>query len=326
MKVKITATGSYSPEKILTNAELEKIVDTTDEWITDRTGIKERRIAAENQCASDLAHQAALSALNSACMKPDDLDMIIVATVTGDMQLPSTACVLQSKLGAFNAVAFDVNAACSGFIFGLSTACSYIKTGAYKKVMVIGVECLSKFTDWEDRTTCVLFGDGAGAVILEPSDDESSCILSTDIHSDGRFAELLYVPGGGSMMPASPETLKDRAHYVKMKGNEVFKIAVKTLENLVIDTLKKNNVDPSELSLLIPHQANMRIIQATATRLNLTPDRVFVNIEKYGNTSAASVAIALDEAVKTGRIKKGDYVLLEAFGAGFTWAAALIKW
>ncbi|MDX9714450.1 MAG: beta-ketoacyl-ACP synthase III [Dissulfurispiraceae bacterium] len=325
MKAKIISTGSFSPEKVLTNADLEKIVDTTDQWITDRTGIKERRIASENQCASDLGYEAAISALNAAGLKPEDLDMIIVATVTGDMLLPSTACVLQAKLGAFNAVAFDINAACSGFIFGLSTACSYINAGSYKKIMVIGVECLSKFTDWDDRTTCVLFGDGAGAVILEPSGDDSG-ILSTDIYSDGSYAELLYVPGGGSKKPASEETLKEGDHYIKMKGNEVFKIAVKTLENLVINTLKKNNVDPSELSLLIPHQANMRIIQATAKRLGLTPERVFVNIEKYGNTSAASVAIALDEAVKTGRIKKGDYVLLEAFGAGLTWASALIKW
>lgn len=322
---RIVSTGSYYPERILTNSDLEKMVETTDEWITDRTGIKERRIASEDQCASDLAYEAAKSALNSANTGADELDMIIVATVTGDMPLPSTACVLQDKLGAINAAAFDINAACSGFVFGLSIANNFIKAGTHKKILVIGVECLSKFTDFEDRTTCVLFGDGAGAVIIEPSDDDSG-ILSTDIHSDGKYAELLCVPAGGSKMPPSTDTLKNRDHYIKMRGNEVFKIAVKTLENLVIDTLKKNNVDPSQLSLLIPHQANMRIIQATAARLNLPTDRVFVNIEKYGNTSAASVAIALDEAVRTGRIKRGDYVLLEAFGAGLTWASALIKW
>ncbi|MCE5313180.1 MAG: ketoacyl-ACP synthase III [Nitrospiraceae bacterium] len=322
---KIISTGSYYPEKILTNADLEKTVETTDEWITERTGIKERRISAETQCASDLACEAAKSALKNSGISADELDMIIVATVTGDMQLPSTACVLQDKLGASNAVAFDINAACSGFIFSLSVANSFIKAGSHKNILVVGVECLSKFTDWEDRTTCVLFGDGAGAVIIQPSDDESG-ILSTDIHSDGKYAELLCVPAGGSKMPPSEDTLKNRDHYIKMRGNEVFKIAVKTLENLVTDTLKKNNVDPSQLSLLIPHQANMRIIQATAARLNLPMDRVFVNIEKYGNTSAASVAIALDEAVRTGRIKRGDHVLLEAFGAGLTWASALIKW
>ncbi|MEW6067287.1 MAG: beta-ketoacyl-ACP synthase III [Nitrospirota bacterium] len=325
VRSKIIATGSYLPEKVLTNFDFEKMVDTSDEWITERTGIKERRISNENQSASDLAFEASKKAIERAGLNADDIDLIIVATVSGDMLFPSTACILQSKLQAANAVGFDVNAACSGFLYGLHIADSLVKSGKYKKVIVVGTEVLSKITDWEDRTTCVLFGDGAGAVILEPTEDEQG-ILSTHINSDGKLWELLYLPAGGSKNPATIDTVKNRLHYIKMKGNETFKVAVRTLEDIANKTLEENNLDSSQLSLLIPHQANMRIIQATADRLKIPIERVVVNLDKYGNTSAASIPIALDEAVTTGRVKNGDYILLEAFGGGLTWASALIKW
>ncbi len=325
LRAKIIATGSYAPEKKLTNLDLEKMVDTSDEWITERTGIKERRIAGEKQATSDLAYEASKIALKQAGLKAKDIDLIIVATVTGDMPMPSTACLLQNRLEAKKAAAFDINAACSGFLYGLSVADSFIKAGTHKKILLIGAETLSKFTDWEDRTTCVLFGDGAGAVIIEATEGENG-ILSTHIHSDGSLWELLNLPGGGSKNPPTKESIDKGLHFLKMKGNETFKAAVRTLESLVTDTLKANNIKPSQLSALIPHQANLRIIQATANRLGLSMDKVVVNLDRYGNTSAASIPIALDEAVRTGRIRKDDYILLEAFGGGLTWASALIKW
>lgn len=325
LRSKIIATGSYAPERVLTNFDLEKMVDTSDEWITERTGIKERRLANDSQAASDLACEASKKALKQAGLKAKDIDLIIVATVTGDMPVPSTACILQSKLNAKNAAAFDINAACSGFIYGLSVADSFIKSGMYKRILLVGAEMLSRFTDWEDRTTCILFGDGAGAAILEATDGENG-IISIDLYSDGNLRELLSLPGGGSKYPPSKETINKRLHFLKMKGNETFKVAVRTLESLAVDTLKKNNLKPSQLSTLIPHQANLRIIQATANRLSLSMDKVVVNLDKYGNTSAASIPIALDEAVRMGRIRKDDYVLLEAFGGGLTWASALVKW
>jgi 3-oxoacyl-[acyl-carrier-protein] synthase-3 len=325
LRAKIIATGSYVPERVLTNFDLEKIVDTSDEWIRERSGIRERRIASAKEAASDLAYEAAKAALKKADIKSKDIELIIVATVTGDMPTPATACHLQHKLGIKKAAAFDVNAACSGFLYGLSIADSFIKSGAYKRILVTGSEVLSRFTDWEDRTTCVLFGDGAGAVILEATDEDRG-IVSTHIRSDGALWELLHMPGGGSINPPSKESLKKRQHYIKMKGNETFKVAVRTLENLAVRTLEENKLKASQLSLLIPHQANLRIIQATAERLNLPAERVFVNIDKYGNTSAASIPVALDEAVRQGRVREGDYVLLEAFGGGLTWASVLIKW
>jgi len=325
IRSKIISTGSYLPERILTNFDLEKIVDTSDEWITERTGIKERRIASENQAASDLAYEASRSALEKASLKAEDIDLLIAATVTGDMPFPSTACILQHRLGAKNAAAFDINAACSGFLYGLYVADSFIRSGMHKRVLIIGAEVLSKITDWEDRTTCVLFGDGAGAAIVEPTEEERG-IISMHINSDGGMWDLLHIPGGGSRYPVSKDSLDKRLHYIKMKGNETFKVAVRTLEDLVLRILKDNKLDPSQLSLLIPHQANLRIIQATADRLGLPMDKVLINLDKYGNTSAASIPIALDEAVMTGRIKDGDYILLEAFGGGLTWASALIKW
>ena len=325
LKAKIISTGSYAPEKRLTNEDIEKLVDTSDTWITQRTGIKERRIASLSQSASDLAYEASKKALKKATIKPDELDMIIVATVSGDMPMPATACVLQKLLGAKNAVAFDINAACSGFIYGMSIADSFIKAGAYKKILLVGVEVLSKFLDWADRTTCILFGDGAGAAIIEPTELDNG-ILSTHLYSDGILWDFIYLPGGGSRNPVSADTIKNRLHFIKMKGNETFKVAVKTLETLVNETLRKNNIEPSRLSLLIPHQANLRIILATAKRLGIPMDKVFINLDRYGNTSAASIPIALDEALGSGRIQEGDYVMLEAFGAGLTWASALLKW
>jgi 3-oxoacyl-[acyl-carrier-protein] synthase-3 len=322
---RIISTGSYLPEKVLTNFDLEKMVDTSDEWIIERTGIRERRIAGESQAASDLAYEASKAAMESAGLKADDIDLIIVATVTGDMPFPSTACMLQDKLGAKNAVGFDVNAACSGFLYGLYIADSFIKSGMHKKVLVVGTEVLSKITDWNDRTTCVLFGDGAGVVILEPTEEDRG-IVSMHINSDGSMWELLHMPGGGSRNPASIDSVEKGLHYIKMKGNEIFKVAVRALEDLAIKTLDENKIEPSQLSLLIPHQANLRIIQATADRIGIAMDKVVVNLDIYGNTSAASIPIALDEAVRTGRIKDRDYILLEAFGGGLTWASALIKW
>lgn len=325
IRARIIATGSYLPDKILTNSELEGMVETSNEWIIERTGIQERRIAEASQATSDLAYEASKTALSNSGLKPKDIDLIIVATVTGDMPFPATACILQDKLGAKNAAAFDINAACSGFVYGLSVANAFIKSGSARRVLVAGAEIISRATDWEDRTTCVLFGDGAGAVLLEATETDRG-ILSAKIHSDGSMWDMLNIPGGGSKHPASKETLKAKLHCIKMKGNETFKVAVRTLETLVIDTLKENNISPSQLSLLIPHQANLRIIQATAKRLNLPMEKVVVNLDRYGNTSAASIPIALDEAVRAGRVKEGDYILLEAFGGGLTWAAALIKW
>jgi 3-oxoacyl-[acyl-carrier-protein] synthase III len=301
------------------------MVDTSDEWITERTGIRERRIADENQAASDLAYEASKTAIERAGLKAEDIDLIIVATVTGDMPFPSTACFLQNKLGALNAAAFDINAACSGFLYALYIADNFIKSGIHKKVLVVGAEVLSKVTDWDDRTTCVIFGDGAGAIIVEPTDEDEG-ILSMHINSDGRMWELINLPGGGSRNPASRDSVGQKLHYIKMKGNETFKVAVRTLEELVVKTLEENNLDSSQLSLLIPHQANLRIIQATAERLKLPLEKVIINLDRYGNTSAASIPIALDEAVVNGRVKNGDYILLEAFGGGLTWASALVKW
>lgn len=325
IRARIIATGSYVPENIITNHDLEQVVDTTDDWITERTGIKERRIVNGGQTTSDLAYEAALSALKTADLRPKDIDLIIVSTISPDMGFPSTACFLQSKLGAVNSAAFDLNAACSGFLYGLHTANGLIKSGMHKRVLLVGAEVLSKFTDWEDRTTCILFGDGAGAVIIEATKEKRG-ILSTDVFADGSMSDLICLPGGGSKYPCSRETILKRLHFMKMKGNETFKIAVRTLEEIAVRTLDKNGLDPSKLALLIPHQANIRIIQATAKRLNLPMEKVFMNIAKYGNTSAASIPMALDEAVRSARVKDGDYILLEAFGGGLTWASALLRW
>ncbi len=325
IRARIISTGSYVPESVITNHDLEQIVETSDEWIMERTGISERRIADVSQAASDLACEAAQRALKHAHLKPKDIDLIIVATCTPDMPFPSTACILQDKLGIKHAAAFDINAACSGFVYGLHIANSLIKAEAHKRILLVGAEVLSRVTDWQDRTTCVLFGDGAGAVILEGTKEKLG-ILSTHIHSDGSLGDLIKLPGGGSRFPCSRESILKKLHFIKMKGNETFKVAVRTLAELAARTLEENRLDPSQLSLLIPHQANLRIIQATARRLKLPEEKVFINIEKYGNTSAASIPIALDEAVRAGRVNNGEHILLEAFGGGLTWASALLKW
>lgn len=324
-KTKIIGTGSYLPEKVLTNKELEKMVDTSDEWITTRCGIKERRIVEDGVGSSYLATHAARRAIEMAGISPMDLDMIIVGTVTPDMLFPSTACILQHNLNAKKAVAFDLSAGCTGFIYGLSVADSYIKNRSCKYILLVGVECLSKITDYQDRTTCVLFGDGAGAVVLTRSIGKSG-ILSTHLYADGSYGDLLCQPGGGSLYPATHESVEKRMHYLKMDGNKVFKIAVKALEDVVLEALAYNNLKSEEISLLIAHQANLRIIQAVAARLNLPEEKVYLNIHKYGNTSSASIPIALDEANREGRIKENDILLFNAFGAGFTWGASVVRW
>lgn len=321
----IIGTGSYLPEKTLTNADLEKIVDTTDQWITDRTGIRERHIAAENEAASDLAVQAAQKALQAAGIAPEELDILIVGTQTPDMTFPSTACIVQAKLGASKAFAFDLSAACSGFIYALSVADHFLKSGKYRNALVIGTEVMSRILDWKDRTTCVIFGDGAGAVVLK-SVEEKKGILSSHLHSDGQFWDLICMPGGGSRIPISEAVLAQRLNFLKMKGSETFKIAVRNLEEVAWEALNHNQLSIDRLSLMIPHQANTRIIKALSERLKLPEGKVMINIDRCGNTSAASIPIALDEAVKTGRVHEGDYILLIAFGAGLTWGASVIRW
>lgn len=321
----IVAVGSYVPERVLSNKDLEKIVDTTDEWITIRTGIKERRLAADDEFTSDIASKAALLALERAQMKPEQLDLIIVATITPDMPFPSTACLVQRKIGARRAAAFDIEAACSGFIYGLEIGQQFIMSRTYDTVLVIGAEKLSSITDWSDRNTCVLFGDGAGAAILQNS-PTSHGLLTACMGADGGKADLLSMPGGGSRCPATVESVTNRLHYLRMDGKETFKNAVNAMYQAARESLRRCEIDIKQIKLVIPHQANRRIIDAVAERLGAEPSQVFINLHKYGNTSAASVAIALDEAVSTGQIQHGDLILLVVFGAGLTWASAVIEW
>jgi len=325
IRTRVLGTGSFVPSTVLTNHDLESMVDTSDEWIQERTGIKERRIAEKGVVTSDLASGAAKKALEAAGTGPEEVELIIVATATPDMMFPSTACIVQDKLGAKMAAGYDISAACSGFIFALANADAFIRSGLYKRVLVIGAETISKVTDWTDRNTCVLFGDGAGAVVLGP-DESGHGILSTHLHTDGGMADLLYLPAGGSLYPASHWSVDNRLHYLKMRGNETFKIAVRALEEVVMEALAHNGLAAKDIDVLVPHQANLRIIQATAKRLDMPMEKVVVTLDKYGNTSAASVPMALDEAVRDGRIKDGSMVLLEAFGGGLSWASALIKW
>ncbi len=320
MYSRIMATGSYLPDNILTNADLEKLVDTTDQWITERTGIKQRHIALEDQTTCDLAENAARNAIETADIDPQSIDLIIVATTTPDRVFPSTACLLQQRLDIHGCPAFDVQAVCTGFIYALDIADKYIKTGAAKRALVVGAETLSRIVDWTDRSTCVIFADGAGAVILEAS--EEAGILSSHIHADGQFSELLSTNGGVSEL--NPDGL-DAVH-IEMKGNEVFKVAVNTLGRIVDETLAKNNMQKSDIDWLVPHQANVRIINATAKKLKMSTDHVVTTVQNHGNTSAASVPLALDTAVRDGRIKRGEILLLEAFGGGFTWGSALVKY
>jgi 3-oxoacyl-[acyl-carrier-protein] synthase-3 len=323
METGIIGYGKYLPEKVLTNHDLEKMVDTSDEWITTRTGIKERRIAESNIASSDMGAEAAKKALSSANLESCDIELIIVATITPDMLFPSTACFVQKKLGAKNAVAYDISAACSGFIYALEIAGNLIKNKVYKNALVIGSEKLTAITDWEDRSTCILFGDGAGAVVLAPV--EKSGIITTYLATDGEQADLLYIPGGGSRFPTTKETVKERLHYLKMKGNELFKYAVRTMVEACFNALEKANLKSSDIRYLIPHQANIRIISACAKRLGIDMERVWLNINRYGNMSSASTAVALCETLESGKLKKGDKLLLVAFGAGLTWAASIIE-
>jgi 3-oxoacyl-[acyl-carrier-protein] synthase-3 len=323
-RVGIIGVGKYLPSKILTNADLEKMVDTSDEWITTRTGIKQRRLVSKGEASSDLAKRAAKEALGRAGLKPTDLDAIIIATITPDMGFPSTACLVQQKLGASKACCFDISAACAGFLYGIGIAQSFIACGIYKNILVAGTEVLSSITDWQDRNTCVLFGDGAGAAVLTQA--KIGGILSVYLGSDGSMGNLLMLPAGGSRHPATQETVKGRLHYIKMRGNELFKLAVKTMTEAAQKALAKAGLKCADIDCLIPHQANIRILSAAAKRLGLRKDKIYLNIHRYGNMSSASTAVALCEAVEEGRVKKGDIVLLDAFGAGLVWGACVIKW
>ena len=320
----ILGTGSELPSKVVTNHDLEKMVETSDEWITVRTGIKERRVLEEGKGNADMAFRAARRALKDAQMQATDLDAIIMGTVTPDYPFPSSACVLEDMLGARNVFSFDVGAACSGFLNALSVADSFIRTGQINNALVVGSDALSRLLNWQDRGTCILFGDGAGAVVLGASQNGSG-ILSTRLRTDGSYVKTLYVPAGGSLKPATRETVQRNEHTITMNGKEVFKIAVRSMEEISRQALVEADVQVSEVALVIPHQANRRIIVALAERLGIPMERVMVNLEKYGNTSAASIPVALDEAKRQGRIKPGDIVLLNAFGAGFAWGAAVIK-
>ncbi len=318
---RLTGTGGALPKRVLTNAELEKRIDTSDAWIRERTGIRQRHIAGKDELTGHLAERAARKAIESAGLGPGDIDLIVLATTTPDKIFPSTACLLQAKLGIQGCPAFDVQAVCTGFVYGLSVADKFIKTGAARRALVVGAETLSRIIDWNDRSTCVLFGDGAGAVILEAADEPG--MLSTHVHADGAYEHLLTVDGGISQ---GYEKLSEGAGYIRMQGNEVFRVAVTTLGSIVEETLRANGMQKSDIDWLIPHQANMRIIKATARRLNMPIERVVVTVAEHGNTSAASVPLALDVAVRDGRIQRGDTVMMEAFGAGFTWGSALLRY
>ena len=324
MKARIAGTGSYVPERVLTNRDLERMVATSDAWIVDRTGIRERRIAAPGEACSDLGVRAAEVALQAAGVDAAELDLILVATCTGDAPLPSTACIIQHRLGAVRAAACDLGAACCGFVYALAVGDAYVKTG-FRHVLVVGAEVMSMIIDWTDRNTCVLFGDGAGAVVLTAEEGERG-ILSSHLHSDGSLWELICVPGGGSRIPPSEKMLADGLQNMKMKGNETFKVAVKTLEDSAREALSANNLSMEDLDLYVPHQANARIISAVAARLGLPMEKVVLNMDRYGNTSAASIPLALDEAVRAGRVGEGSLVMMAAFGSGLTWASSLVRW
>ncbi|MGJ8724219.1 MAG: beta-ketoacyl-ACP synthase III [Roseibacillus sp.] len=324
--VMIAGTGSYLPEKILTNAELEALVETSDEWITSRTGIKERRIAADDEFTSHMATKAAEKALEQADIAAEDVQLIIVATITPDTLTPATACYVQQNLGSLQAVAFDISAACSGFIYAMKIAKRLISDGAFENALIIGAEKLSSFVNWEDRNTCILFGDGAGAAVLRRSKEGEGNIIATDIGTDGRQTHLLNIPGGGSACPITIQNADQRLASLAMLGKEVFKHAVTRMKQSAETVLERAGISSEEVKLVIPHQANLRIIDAIADRLTVPKDRVFTNLQKYGNTSAAAVAIALDEAHRTGRFERGDKIVLVVFGAGLTWAAAAIEW
>lgn len=323
---KITGLGAFLPAKVLSNFDLEKMVDTTDEWIRTRTGIRERRIVEPGVPTSVLAAEAGKEAIQNAGLKPSDIELIIVATASPDMSFPSTACIVQNKIGAEHAGAFDMAAACSGFPYALSVADGMIRGGLYKNVLVIGAEVISPFIDWNDRSTCILFGDGAGAAVLSATTQKNKGVVATYLGSDGSAADILKIPAGGSALPPTAQTVSERLHTVKMSGSEIFKIAVRTMSDAVIEVCKRAELKFEDIDCLIPHQANFRIIQAVAERLEMPMEKIFLNLEKYGNMSAASTAVALYEAVKAGFVKPGSNVVLVAFGGGLTWAACVLKW
>ena len=325
MRAGILGTGSALPDKVITNFDLEKLVDTSDQWITERTGIKERRQAAPDETTSVLCIRAARKALEMAHLTPADLDMIICSTISPDMPLPSTAAFIQRGLGARPVLAFDLAAACSGFLFAMTVAEQFIRTGKAKYVLLVGAELLSRFLDYQDRATCVLFGDGVAAGVIGPA-EEPSGILATEMHTDGHFAEHLFIPAGGTARPTTCETVKARDHYIKMRGNELFKVAVRSLEEVSRRVLDQAGLAADDLDLFIPHQANQRITDAVTGRLGVDPAKVFSNISRIGNTSSASIPLCLDECVRAGRVKKGDLILMSAFGAGVTWGSVLIRW
>lgn len=327
LPVALIGTGSYVPERRLTNSDLEKMVDTSNEWIVARTGIEERRIAAPGEKTSDMATKAALRAMEAAGVTPDEIDLIIVGTVTPDTFTPSTACYVQANIGAKNAAAFDISAACSSFLFALKTAVQYIGCGQARTALIISSEKLSHIVNWEDRATCVLFGDGAGAAVLQTGTgiEGDSAVLASDIGSDGTLTDLLMVPGGGSAIPTTEDNIHEKLYTLAMRGNEVFRHAVSHMKDSALSLIHRTGIKPEEVNVVIPHQANLRIINAVAERLGIPVDRVFINLQKYGNTSGAACAIALDEAIRTGKAKKGDIVLMVTFGAGLTWSSAAIR-
>jgi 3-oxoacyl-[acyl-carrier-protein] synthase-3 len=324
-RIKITGTGFYAPDKVLTNAELEKMVDTSDEWITTRTGIKERRIANPEQATSDLCIEAGRRALRSAHLEPRDIDIVLIATSTPDMLFPSTACLVQNGLRANHAPAFDLSAGCTGFIYGMIVSEGLILSGAARRILLIGGEVLSKITNWSDRNTCVLFGDAAGAVVLEESSDDSG-MLSYYWKADGSLGSLLCQPAGGTRLPTTAQTVADNLHYLQMKGNEVFKHAVKRMGEAALEALKRARLKKEDIDYFIPHQANIRIIEATGERLHLSADKVYINIQKYGNASVATIPVSIHELSAAGKLKKGNIILMDAFGAGFTWGAIAYRW
>lgn len=326
MRTVIQGLGTYLPEKIVTNKDLENLVETTDEWIHTRTGIRERRIAEKGVAASDLGAKAAAIAIANAGLTSDSIDLIIVSTITPDNSFPSTACHIQRKLNIGNAACFDLSAACSGFPYALTTADAFLKTGAYRTALIVSTEVLSPFIDWTDRSTCVLFGDGAGACVLTVSNDDQKGILATYLGADGNYADILKIPAGGSALPPTHETIDDKMHTVKMQGSEVFKIAVRTMADSVLEVCKRAGITIDQVDCVVPHQANMRIINAMAERLSVPLDKIFINLDVYGNMSAASTAVALSEAVASGKIVSGNIAVLVAFGSGLTWGACAIKW
>jgi 3-oxoacyl-[acyl-carrier-protein] synthase-3 len=326
----IAGIGAYAPERVLTNHDLEQMVDTSDAWITTRTGIRERRIAADDEATSDLALKAARRALERSGLTPADLDLVLVATATPDMLFPATACLVQHQLGAVGAAAFDLSAACSGFIYGLSVADSFIRSGAYRTILLIGAETMSRVIDWEDRSTCVLFGDGAGAAVLTATEGDPKAgapgVIDSRIYSDGSAWDFICQPGGGSRLPPAADMMDRRLQYLRMRGNETFKVAVRNMERAAREVLDAANLKPESLKVVVPHQANIRILNAVGERLGLSDEQLVINLDAYGNTSAASIPLALSEAVEAGRVERGDLVMFLAFGSGLTWGSSLVRW